>query len=351
MKRTISVVLLVCLCLTLMAGCKKEDGPLYSYKDLSEYVEVGNVIGLKYTLEVAPVTDDAVNSFVNSALKEKGYGEEKEITDRAVQNGDTVNIDFVGKKDGVAFEGGTSQGYDLVIGSNSFIEGFEAGLVGATVGETRNLDLKFPENYGKDELNGAAVVFEVKVNSIKATVYPELTDEIVAEISDSKTVAEYLKYANDQVVSANQQTAIKNANDSVWAQAMENLKINKIPDREYKFFEEYAREDYENYAASYGVTLDDLIKQSGLTNEQFEQEIASYAKGYAEFYLANVAIARNQDIEITDAEYATGLENFAKQNNYSSAKEAENSIDTEIFKLSLLAEKVLNYLVENAVEA
>ena len=351
MKRIISVVILVCLCLTLMAGCKKEDGPLYGYKDLSEYVEVGNVIGLKYKLEVAPVTDDAVNSFVNSALKEKGYGEEKEIKEGTVKNGDTVNIDYKGMKDGVAFKGGTAAGADLTIGSGQFIPGFEEGLVGVAVGETKNLDLTFPENYHNADLAGAAVVFEVKVNSIKTTVYPELSDTLVAEISDKTTVAEYLEYAKAQALETNKQTAIKNANDSVWAQAMENLKINKIPDREYKFFEDYAREDYESYAASYGVTLDDLIKQSGLTNEQFEQQIASYAKGYAEFYLANVAIARNQDIEITDKEYATGLENYAKQNNYSSAKEAENSIDTEIFKLSLLSEKVLNYLVENAVEA
>ncbi len=351
MKRVISVILLLCLCLTLMAGCKKEDGPLYNYKDLSKYVTVGEVVGLKYKLEVAEVTDKAVTDFVNSELQKNGYGEQQQIKDRAVANGDTVNIDYKGIKDGVAFQGGTATGADLTIGSGQFIPGFEEGLVGAMPGETKNLNLTFPENYHNAELAGAAVVFEVKVNYIKGTVFPELTDTLVAEISDKKTVDEYREYAKSQVLANNQNTAIENANSDIWSQALATMKFNELPKRELEYFKDFVNENYEYIAKQNGMTLDDLIKQAGLTEEQYEQEIATEAEGYAKHYLANYAIARKYDIEITDAEYATALENYAKQQGYASAKEAEGAIDPELLRVSLVAEKVLNYLVENAKEA
>ena len=349
MKKVISVLVLAVLCLSL-AGCNSEDGPLYSYDDLSEYVEVGKVTGLESDFEVAPVTQDAVDAFINSALSKHGYGESKTITDRAVKNGDTVNIDFEGKKDGVAFEGGTAKGYELVIGSNSFIDGFESGLVGANVGQTLDLNLTFPENYGSADLAGQAVVFTVKVNSIKATVYPELTDTLVDEISDCTTVEEYEEYVNGQVLVNNQDTAVKESESQLWELAAKKAKVKKVPERETEFFEKYLREQEEKNASSGGMSLDAYIEYLGMTEDEFDKQINALAKQYAEYYLINVAIARDQDIDVSDEDYNKAIEQYAADNHYTTVKEAEDAIDGDLFRLSLVADNVLNYIVENAVQ-
>ena len=140
------------------------------------------------------VTQEDIDAYIDQILSAKTTYEE---VDRAVEEGDQVNIDYVGKKDGKEFEGGSSAegGYDLVIGSNSFIDGFEEGLIGAKKGDTLDLNLTFPETYSATELAGQDVVFTVTVNTVKESVVPELTDDYVTTLqADCKTVDEYKEY-------------------------------------------------------------------------------------------------------------------------------------------------------------
>ena len=156
------------------------------------------------------VDDETVENVLASELARHAY--QQEVTDRPAKEGDTVNIDYKGMKDGVAFEGGTAQGYDLTLGSGSFIDGFEDGLIGAETGETRNLELKFPYRYKNNpDLAGQPVVFEVTVNKIVETVTPELTDEYAAENSDYATAEEYREGLRDIMREQNKKNAVLDA--------------------------------------------------------------------------------------------------------------------------------------------
>ena len=163
MKRLICFLMVTATVLGL-AGCgKKAKRQLYNDK-LSKYITLADYKGLKVDTksdEFKKYYDNMISSDVSS---NNLYVKKTEGT---VANGDTANIDYTGKKDGVAFDGGTAEGYDLKIGSNSFIDGFESGLIGKKIGDTVDLNLKFPENYNSAELAGKAVVFTVKINYVK----------------------------------------------------------------------------------------------------------------------------------------------------------------------------------------
>ena len=164
MKKIICLLLGVMLTALTFAGCgKTAERQLYNEK-LSKYINLGEYKGIKvYT------KSDEFKEFYNSVISSDVSSNDLYVkkTEGEVANGDTVNIDYTGKKDGVAFDGGTAEGYDLTIGSNSFIDGFETGLIGKKIGETVDLNLTFPENYDSSELAGKAVVFTVKINYVK----------------------------------------------------------------------------------------------------------------------------------------------------------------------------------------
>lgn len=152
-------------------------------------VKLGDYKGVSVTRVVRQVTDEEVDARI--AQEQKRVARSVEITDRAVQNGDQVNLDYSGTVDGVKFSGGTAQGQSLVIGSGNFIPGFEEQMVGMAIGEERDLTVRFPEKYHSEELQGKEAVFHVKVNSITCEELPTLDDEFASEVSDFDTFAEY----------------------------------------------------------------------------------------------------------------------------------------------------------------
>ena len=167
------------------------------------------------------------SSDTNSQDTGSSYSTDSSLT---VEDGDTVNIDYVGSVDGVEFDGGNTQGMgtDLVIGSGSYIDDFEDQLIGAHPGDQVDVYVTFPEDYGVEELNGKDVEFTVTVNSISTLVYPELTDDIVKEISDCETVDEYITYANDQVKLNNEQQANDKKETEIWKKIVETQDIGEM---------------------------------------------------------------------------------------------------------------------------
>ena len=156
----------------------------------SDYVTVKDYLGLKIDAKEVEPSDEDVKKQIDQFLS--SFATDEEVTGRPVKDGDTVNIDYAGFHNDVQFEGGTAEGYDLGIGSGTFIPGFEEGLIGANIGDTVDLNVTFPDPYPNNtDLAGQPVLFKVTINSIKETVTPDLTDELVAEKTDYKTVEEY----------------------------------------------------------------------------------------------------------------------------------------------------------------
>ena len=229
----------------------------------SDYIEkLAEYKGLEYSKVDTEATDAEIEDRVKSFLS--NYPEK--ITDRAVKKGDTVNIDFEGKKDGVAFDGGTAKGFDLTIGSNSFIPGFEDGLIGKKPGETVDLNLKFPDDYKSEELKGAKVVFTVKINYIVGEAPKELTDELVKANTEFKTAAEYKADIKAKLEESKKNEAKANTTRELLEKVVTESAIKSVPkaaeDKYYNQIMGY----WKNVADKYGIELKDLVtKQFNIT--------------------------------------------------------------------------------------
>jgi len=316
----------------------------------ADYVTLGEYKGLPVDYNIVDPTDEDVEEQIKTNLASRAT--ESEVTGRPVQTGDIVNINYVGKKDGVAFEGGTSpeSGYDLTIGSGQFIPGFEDGLIGAKIGQTLDLDLTFPENYGSQELAGAAVVFTVTVNSIKEKVTPELTDALVAELDDScKTVDDYRNKVKEDLANQNMSSAVSQAKNSLVNQVIENATFKEIPTEIIDEQAEFRKMDAERYAQNYGTTLEIFVTQGlGETMEQFEAECREYAEETAKEMLVVYAIAQAEGIELTDDEAKEAADPYLASFQVTSFDELKDTADGKYFVQFLQEDKVTEWLFDNA---
>lgn len=265
-KKTAAFLIGVCS-MALLAGC--------SGKAISnDKIEISQYKGLEVEkLEPVEVLDEHVDSSIQSTLEAKST--EKEITDRPVKNGDIATINYVGKKDGVEFEGGTAENYPLTIGSGQFIDGFEDGIIGHSVGETFDLELTFPEEYPSKDLAGQKVVFTVTINKISQKIVPELTDELVKEISDkSKNVKEYKKEVKADLEKSNAESSKSRLEQNVWGALVEKCKVKKYPEDKKKEVMDSFTSQYSSVAEMYGMDdVEEFAKQMfGVSIEEMAEK-------------------------------------------------------------------------------
>ena len=349
-KTIISLVLALSICLCFTACTKSDETKPYDY-DLSDYVTLGEYKGVSYiAIDVAKVTEEDITNEINNEIKNNKLMIENKITDRPAQNGDTVNIDYEGLLDGVAFEGGTYAGYDLVLGSNSFIDGFEDGLIGTNVGDEVALNLTFPANYGNAELAGKAVVYNVKVNSISTYSYPEITDDLVSKISDYSNVADYKAYVNSYLTENNKLKAENSNLGSVWKTVVNNTKIIKTPEKEFKLYYDIMYGQFEDAAAYNNVTIEEYAKLSNATVADIEKYCKDYAEAATEQDLIALAIYNDAGLSMTESDvtkYSNELMNYY----YCNTKDQVIQIlgSEELYDAQLKYFFVLDYLFKNAV--
>ena len=315
----------------------------------SDYIEkLAEYKGLEYSKVDTEATDAEIEDRVKSFLS--NYPEK--ITDRAVKKGDTVNIDFEGKKDGVAFDGGTAKGFDLVIGSNKFIPGFEDGLIGKKPGETVDLNLKFPDDYkNSEELKGAKVVFTVKINYIVGETPTELTDELVKANTEFKTAAEYKADIRKKLETIKSAEEKENVQKELLEKVVTASSIKSVPEvAEDKYYGQIM--DYwKNVAAKYGMELKDLVQnQLKLTEEKFEEEVKKQAELSARILVVVRAIAEAEKINVSDEEYKTALNTYYENSGANAAMDLD-AYEKQVGKGNVmdivLNDKVGTFLVEN----
>lgn len=266
--------------------------------DIDAYVALNDYKNMKVTAYKPEADDESIEEYINSTLLTGG------ITDRAVENGDVVNIDYVGKKDDVAFDGGTASGAKLEIGSHSYIEGFEEGLIGVMPGDTVDLDLTFPENYGVDELNGQDVVFTVTVNSIAyETDYDKVTPQEMKSLGLPYSSKEELwEGARTEVEKNAEKTFEAGKSSAILNQILNESTINEVPD----YLVDEQIQGYEIYMESmcqmrYGMDLESYLQASqGMSLDDFEADIRPDCETTVKQYLLMEALARAEGLEITD---------------------------------------------------
>ncbi|MBQ9550777.1 MAG: trigger factor [Lachnospiraceae bacterium] len=322
--------------------------------DLSDLITLGEYKGLKVTLEDTTVSDDDVKAAENSALSLKKTQEP--VTDRAAQEGDTVNIDYEGKKDGVPFSGGTAKGHDLELGSHSFIDGFEDGLVGAKVGETRDLNLTFPEEYHDEALAGQDVVFTVTVNSISANIIPELTDALAKELDpDVSSVKEYREKLKKTLQESKNEAAKAQAYGELLTAVQDKSDIASGDRLPAWLLDQIKADQKENFEASlemYGIDLDTYLKQQGMTEEDFDETLDAYARSIAAQELVVQALANAENIKVTDEDLKAQYEEDAVSYGYKSGAEFEEAVKKQgaeqTFRDATLTRKVEEMLLSYA---
>lgn len=310
--------------------------------DMNDYLVLSDYRNMTVNVSPEEITDKDIENYINTSLL---IGS---ITDRAVKTGDTANIDYVGKKDGVAFDGGTASGYNLKIGSGSFIDGFEDGLIGVMPGETVDLNLTFPENYPSTELAGKEVVFTVTVNSIMATAeYADVTAEEMKKLGLNYTSKEELWQAGKEALETQNrqhyELALDNAIHEKLADEVEFIK--DVPD----YFIEEEVENYKNYLSSmyeaiYNMTLEDALEMQGYTVEELDEELAAGSEDTIKSYFITEAVARAEKIELTDDEVYKTAEEQAPNYNCASGEELIDEVGFTAYRMSLMEKKVYDVL-------
>ena len=354
MRRYARWMLCVLAVLTLAAGCSKkeaaeettataEETTVESTEevDLGEITKLGTYKGVEVTKMSTEVTDEELDARIQTILDMNP--EYVEITDRPAQEGDVVNIDFVGMKDGEAFEGGTAEGYDLELGSGVFIDGFEDGLIGASKGAELSLNLTFPEDYASADLAGQAVVFDVTVNSIEEKRDAVLDENFVQRMSDFTTVEEFRDDTRaDMEAEKVQQADTQLQNDALMA-ALENSEFEINPDAvEQQFQAQYSY--YETMVQGYGMTMEDYVGMMGLELEEFETEMRNIAEDVIKQNLFMNAVAEAEKMEVADEDrqyvadlYGTDVETM------------ESMYGQEALDEMAMQYKVANFIRDNAV--
>ena len=322
--------------------------------EVSDYLKITDDAYKNITVQVSPalkVTDEEVDSEIHDAMSYLENYDEIVVKKKEgkVQTGDTVNIDYVGTKDGKEFDGGSAEGYDLEIGSGSFIDGFEDGLIGKEIGSEVDLNLTFPEDYGVDELNGADVVFHVTLNYISEL--PELTDELAKELSGEEydNVKDYVESVRSEL-QANYDDEYRN---NVYTQIMTKLNelypLDQYPEENVEYYVNDIMERYINsYASMYGMSVEDFISASyGVTEEEFRaQQVVPAAQSNLSQEIILTAIADKEGITMTDEELDKLLEDYAKEYGMS-VEELTAGTDRETIRSSELQQKTMEWLYEN----
>lgn len=351
MKKNVRLILCCAAVVMLAAGCGKKSDTTETttaaetteaeITDKGEVTKLGQYKGIEVTKEDTTVTDAELDQRIASILQ--ANPEITEITDRPAQNGDTVNIDYVGMKDGVAFDGGTAEGYDLELGSDAFIDGFEDGLIGANVGEERSLNLTFPEDYGNADLAGQAVVFDVTVNKIEEKKNAILDDAFVQRVSDFSTVDEFKADTMAALQEEKEQSAAQQVEDDAFAAAVYNSEysLNEAAvEQQYNNQLTY----YENMFSSYGFTMESYAEMIGQTEDEFKETLHTAAENAIKQQLLIDAVAEKEGLTVEDADRESLAENYGTD-----LKTLQDTYGEDMVDQTALIYKVVEFIGSNAV--
>ena len=330
-----------------------EKGKEFIFKavvDTKQQVELGEYKGLEIQEIDGEVSEKEIEQYIDTVRDKQAEVSDVTDADAQLQKGDTANIDFVGKKDGEAFAGGSAQGYDLVIGSGSFIPGFEEQMEGMKLGEVRNVELNFPEDYYVTDLAGQPVVFEVTLNAIKRKTLPELNDEFVKDVSNFETVDAY-KEDIKVMLTEEKAAEIKNRYKAEAAQKVTEQSDVVAPESQVKAEAENFMNDIKFQMSQQGISLEDYVKLTNGNMEDIENECKTRAESFVKQNIVFEAIAEKEGFEISDEELEAEFNKMAEmyKQPVETVKEVFNMRgQVGLIKRNLLLEKVSDFLLENA---
>lgn len=329
MKKLVSIILICVMIVScaLLSGCGK-NAAAYDY-NLDEYITLPDYNNFKVDKDSNDYKMGLLYQNYSNLKELDDVITETELTKGTVEILDIANIDYVGRKNGVAFEGGTAKGQELQIGSSSFIEGFESGLIGVKIGDTVDLNLTFPENYGSEELAGAEVVFTVTVNSVKRPVISEITTDIAKSLGYSSA---------DEYNTSVDQNYLKNY---LWNDFVNSTEITKYPEKEVDSYIELNMDQLKQQAEASGTTVEQMLSSYGMTEEDYRKQLEPYANSYVAQCMIAYSISRKENLIIED----TDVDEYI-QTNYAGRSITDE--ERQNIKESMLIEEVIVFLASKA---
>ena len=351
---TIALSAALVLSLSAVAGLwiksmpKKEFAGLELGKSYKANIKLPDYTNLTYNDTYQSPTEQEIQDEIESAISAAEKSIDNDVTDK-LKEGDVVTIDFDGYIDGEKYENACGTNQELELGSGRFIDGFESGLIGKEVGDKVTLNLTFPEDYSEVSLQGQDIKFEVKITAGVRTTYPELTDALAKELSkdECKTVDEYKAYIFKTLDEEKKENAEKSISSEIWTKLLEESTLKKYPQNMYDSIVEDTDELYSGYYssyASYGVTdLESFVEIAMGT------DLKSYIENQIRYHFITYAIAAEQDITLTDADYESLLEEAG----VTTREELEAKLGDNFWRVEsdALYKKVTTFLVENAKPA
>ena len=330
---------------TEVTSVSKEDGVCFKVTfTVKPEVAISGYKGLKVEKTVKTITDADVDADVERVRNQNARI--IDVTDRAVANGDTVVFDFEGFCDGEAFEGGKAEKFSLEIGSGRFIPGFEEQIVGKNVDEEFDVNVTFPEDYNAENLAGKPAVFKCKIHEIKGKELADLDDEFAKDVSEFDTLAEY----KADIKAKLEETAQKQADsmlDNTISEKLAELVEAEIPEAMYEHrIADMLREwEYRNRYA--GITLNDYLRYTGLTIDQFKENFRAPAEIQVKLRLALEKIAELENIEVTDAALEEQYQKLADEHKMD-LERVKAVIPAESLKADIASEKAFDLVKESA---
>ena len=301
-----------------VTSVNKNDGVSYKVTITTKpEVEISDYKGIEIEKTVKAITDEDVNNQIE-ALRERN-GRLVTIEDRAAENGDIAVIDFEGFKDGVAFDGGKDTNYELALGSNTFIPGFEEQIVGKKTGEEFTINVTFPENYQMEEIAGQPCEFKIKLNEIKAKELPELDDEFVKDATEFETLDELKADIKSKLEERDSKNAEIEADNKLYEALIDKMTAD-IPDVMYESKIDEMVRDFEMRLSQQGLNLEMYLTYTNMDMAAFRKTFEDQAQKQVKVRLALDKIAELENVEISDAQVDEEINKMAEQYNLTAEK-------------------------------
>ncbi|RZT00667.1 trigger factor [Cuneatibacter caecimuris] len=312
-------------------------------------VKLGQYKGVEVEKASAEASEEDINAELQKVQEQNSRM--IDVDDRAVEQGDTVTLDFEGFVDGEAFEGGKGEDYELVIGSGSFIPGFEDQLVGAELNVEKEVNVTFPEEYHAKELAGKPAVFKCTVKAVKVKELPVLDDEFASDVSDYDTLEEYKESLKKDILKKKEEAAKTAKENEAVDKAVENAEM-ELPEAMVQTQAENMVEDFAQRIQGQGLTMEQYMQYTGLTPDRMAEQMKPQAVKRIQTRLVLEEIVKAENIQVSDEEVEAELQKMAEmyKMELDKLKEYMGEEEKESMKKDLAVQKAVDLLVENAIE-
>lgn len=346
--KKLSAIFTMALCFTLLAGCSKKKEAQVTQKDMIEkyakFCTLEEYKGVEYDLTKTEVTDDMMQSEINGILS--NYASSEESATEPAATGDKVNVDFVGTVDGEEFEGGSTNGagYDITLGAGRMIPGFEDQIIGHKSGENFDIYVTFPENYGKENLNGKDAVFNITLNKVYKQTLPEYNDEFVADNTGYENTAQLEDAIKEKYTQSDE-----NLNrESIMNSIMDSAVVDEYPEKDMQALIDETVEKVEAEAKGYGYDLETYVKAMyGVGSvDEFRQYISALAEDFMKEKIIICYVAKAEGITASEDD-VKAYKQLMLDTLGMTEEELDDIYTEEDYIYYALADKVYDYLLEN----